>query len=158
MTDALARAVREAGLAQRVSVQSFDWRTLKIMQRIAPEIERVCLTSQSGGYDTIQAGRPGASPWTAGLDVDDFAGSVPRLVAAAECAVWSPPFADVTTVTLAEAKKLGLKTIPWTVDKREDMERMIDMGVDGLISDYPDLAREVMAAKNLPLPPRVPEK
>jgi glycerophosphoryl diester phosphodiesterase len=38
------------------------------------------------------------------------------------------------------------------------MERMIDMGVDGLISDYPDLAREVMAAKNLPLPPRVPEK
>jgi glycerophosphoryl diester phosphodiesterase len=84
---AVVRAVREAGLTARVSVQSFDWRTLVIMRRIAPEIERVCLSIDRGRGDTLQRGRPGASPWSAGLDIDDFAGSAPRLVAAAGCSV-----------------------------------------------------------------------
>src|SRR6266852_6548874 len=50
---AVARAVREAELAARVSVQSFDWRTLAIMRRIAPEIERVCLSIDGGSGDTL---------------------------------------------------------------------------------------------------------
>src|SRR5260221_4760042 len=65
---AFAAAVREAGLAARTSVQSFDWRTLVAMRRIAPEIERVCLTIDGGNGDTLQRGRPGASPSTAGFD------------------------------------------------------------------------------------------
>src|SRR3954454_9485438 len=87
---ALATSVRDASLADRVSIQSFDWRTLMAMKRIALEIERVCLTAEALNFDTIQRGQPGPSPWLAGLDVDDFAGSVPRLVQAAGCAVWSP--------------------------------------------------------------------
>jgi glycerophosphoryl diester phosphodiesterase len=43
------QAVREAGLAARVGIQSFDWRTLMILRRIAPQIERVCLTVDGGG-------------------------------------------------------------------------------------------------------------
>ena len=78
---AVARAIREAGLTDRAAVQSFDWRTLIAMKRIAPEIERVCLTAEALNFDTIKRGEPGPSPWTAGLDIDDFAGSVPRLVA-----------------------------------------------------------------------------
>src|SRR5262245_4035845 len=58
---------------------------------------------------TLQRGRPGASPWTAGLDIDDFAGSARRLVAAAGCSVWSPNYRDVTAASLAEAQALGLK-------------------------------------------------
>src|SRR5262245_53450062 len=123
---AVVRAVRKAGLTARVSVQSFDWRTLVIMRRVAPEI---------GNGDTLQRGRPGASPWTAGLDIDDFAGSAPRLVAAAGCSVWSPNQRDVTAASLAEAKALGLKVIPWTVNERSDMERLIEMGVAGIITD-----------------------
>jgi glycerophosphoryl diester phosphodiesterase len=90
---AVAKIVRGAadaggsGLTSRVTLQSFDWRTLMIMRRIAPEIERVCLTVQGVGDDNIQRGVPGPSPWTAGLDVDDYGGSTPRLVAAAGCAV-----------------------------------------------------------------------
>src|SRR5262249_53272923 len=110
---AMVRAVREAGLSARVSIQSFDWRTLVIARRIAPEIERVCLSIDGGSGDTLQRGRPGASPWTAGLDIDDFAGSAPRLVAAAGCSVWSPNQRDVTAASLAEAKALSLKVIPW---------------------------------------------
>ena len=47
---------------------------------------------------------------------------------------------------------LGLKVVPWTVDARDDMARIIDAKADGLITDYPDRAREVMAEKGVPLP------
>jgi glycerophosphoryl diester phosphodiesterase len=147
------RAVRDAGLAARVSVQSFDWSTLAMFRRLAPEITRVCLTVERGANNNIQRGQPGPSPWTAGLDVDDFGGSTPRLVKAADCAGWSPMFLDLTDGTLKEAKALGLKVIPWTVNEPADMDRLIAAGVDGLITDYPDRLRAVLAAKKLPLPP-----
>jgi len=151
---AVATAIRAAGLAARVSVQSFDWRTLMALKRIAPEIERVCLTAEALNFDTIRRGEPGPSPWTAGLDVDEF-GSVPRLVAAAGCAVWSPLYRNAKPDDVAVAKALGLKVIPWTVNERADMERLIALGVDGLITDYPHHLRAVMAAKEMPLPPQV---
>jgi glycerophosphoryl diester phosphodiesterase len=153
---AVVRAVREAELTARVSIQSFDWRTLAIMRRIAPEIERVCLSIDGGSGDTLQRGQPGASPWTAGLDIDDFGGSAPRLVAAAGCSVWSPNQRNLTAASLAEAQSLGLKVIPWTVNERPDMERLIQMGVAGIITDYPDRLRAVMAEREIPLPPAVP--
>jgi glycerophosphoryl diester phosphodiesterase len=152
---AVAAEVRAAGLTDRVTVQSFDWRTLSALRRIAPEIPRVCLTAERPGFDTIERGRPGPSPWTAGLAVDDVGGSTPRLVAAAGCAVWSPAFRDVTQGSLAEAKSLSLKVVPWTVNERADMERLIGMGVDGLITDYPDRLRSLLAERGIPLPPRV---
>ncbi|HEX2354412.1 MAG TPA: glycerophosphodiester phosphodiesterase family protein [Xanthobacteraceae bacterium] len=153
---ATVQAVREAGLTARVSIQSFDWRTLAILRRIAPEIERVCLSIDGGDGDTLQRGQPGPSPWTAGLDIDDFAGSTPRLVVAAGCSVWSPNYRNLTAPSLAEAKGLGLKVIPWTVNERADLERVLRMGVAGMITDYPNRLRAVMAENDVPLPPPVP--
>ena len=151
---AVAAAIRAAGLTARTSVLSFDWRTLTAMRSIAPEVERVCLTAEALNFDTIKRGEPGPSPWTAGLDIDDF-GSVPHLVAAAGCAVWSPLYRNAKPDDIKAAKALGLKVIPWTVNERADMERLIALGVDGLITDYPDRLRAVMAAKEMPLPPQV---
>ena len=152
---AFATAVRAADLTARVSMQSFDWRTLMAMRRIAPEIERVCLTVEALNFDSIRRGEGGPSPWLAGLDIDDFGGSVPRLVAAAGCAAWSPLYRNARPDDVAAAKALGLKVIPWTVNERADMERLIALGVDGIITDYPDRLRAVMAAREMPLPPRV---
>jgi glycerophosphoryl diester phosphodiesterase len=152
---ALARAIREAGLTSRATIQSFDWRTLKAMQRIAPEIARVCLTAEALNFDTVERGEAGPSPWLAGLDIDDFSGSVPRLVQAAGCAVWSPLHRNARADDVKAAQALGLKVIPWTVNERADMEKLIAMGVDGIITDYPDRLRAVMAEKNLALPPQV---
>jgi glycerophosphoryl diester phosphodiesterase len=150
--EAAARAIREAGLARRATVQSFDWRTLVHLRSFAPEIERVCLTTQQPGEDTVGRGKTGPSPWTAGLDVDDHGGSTPRLVAAAGCQVWSPDFRDLTAESIAQSKALGLKVIPWTINERADMDRLVGLGVDGLITDYPDRLRAVMAVKGMPLP------
>jgi glycerophosphoryl diester phosphodiesterase len=155
---ALAKAIRDAGLVGRATIQSFDWRTLAAMKRIAPEIERVCLTVEAITLDTIRRGEPGPSPWTAGLDIDDFGGSVPRLVAAANCQAWSPLHRNAKPGDIAAAKALGLKVIPWTVNERADMERLIALGVDGLITDYPDRLRAVMADKAMALPPQVPPR
>ena len=48
-----------------------------------------------------------------------------------------------------EAQTLGLKVVPWTVNVPAEMARLIDLGVDGLITDYPDRALPVLAAKGL---------
>jgi glycerophosphoryl diester phosphodiesterase len=149
----VAKTVREADLASRVSVQSFDWRTLKAMQKIAPEIERVCITIEAPLEDNIQRGR--TSPWTAGLKVDDFAGSVPRLVQAAGCATWSPYYRNITATQVKEAQTLGLKAIPWTVNEMDDLKLVIETGIDGLITDYPDRGRAALP-KSVTPPPAIP--
>jgi glycerophosphoryl diester phosphodiesterase len=153
---AVAAVVREAGLAERVSIQSFDWRILRVLRRVEPDILRGGLTSEQPDYDTIQrGGKPGASPWTAGLDVNQFGGSVPRLVAAADCGVWSPAFEDLTSECIAEASALGIRVIPWIVNEPDQMDGLVRRGVAGIITDYPDRLRRVLAANNVPLPPRV---
>jgi glycerophosphoryl diester phosphodiesterase len=150
---AVTRVVEDAGLAARVSVQSFDWRTLMALRRMAPGIERVCLTIDGGHGDTLQRGQPGASPWTAGLDIDAYGGSAPRLAAAAGCRTWSPQFRNLTAAQRQEADALGLKVIPWTVNDAAEMARLIELGVDGIITDYPDRLRAVMGGRGMPLPP-----
>ena len=70
--------------------------------------------------------------------------------------MWSPFFRDVTAEALAEAKSLGLRTAVWTVNEAADLVRMIELGVDGVITDYPDRLRAVMAEKRLELPPATP--
>jgi glycerophosphoryl diester phosphodiesterase len=155
---AFARGVmavtREHGVATRTTIQSFDWRTLKIVQAEAPEIATVYLTIQQSGEDNVRANADG-SPWTAGVRYRDH-GSVPRMVKAAGGAIWSPFHGDLTPALLAEAHQLGLKVIPWTVNDRATMDVLIDLGVDGIISDYPDRLRDAMRAKGLALPAPTP--
>jgi glycerophosphoryl diester phosphodiesterase len=153
---AVVAAVRDAGLTERVSIQSFDWRTLVVLRRVEPGIIRVCLTSERLDQDTIKWGKPGASPWTAGLDVDEFSGSVPRLVAAADCSIWSPAFEDLASERVAEANSLGIRVIPWVANEPDQMDRLLGMGVAGIITDYPNRLRRVLAENNIPLPPPVP--
>jgi glycerophosphoryl diester phosphodiesterase len=145
-------AVRKAGMASRTTVQSFDWRTLVAVKRLAPEIATACLTAEGGNFDTVKPDASARSPWHAGIAPADHAGSVPAMARAAGCAIWSPNFASLSRERVAEAHALRVKVLPWTVNDPADMARLIDWGVDGLITDYPDRARRVMADKGLPLP------
>jgi glycerophosphoryl diester phosphodiesterase len=154
--DAVVRAIRARGMERRTTIQSFDWRTLRHAGRIAPEIARVCLTVQRPGDDNVEAGKPGAPATLAGLDVDDFGGSVPRLVQAAGCAVWSPNALDLSPAAVSEAHGLGLSVIPWTVNEPAQMDAWIAEGVDGLISDRPDLLRRALEKRGRPLPRATP--
>jgi glycerophosphoryl diester phosphodiesterase len=144
-------AVRNAHLEDRVTVQSFDWRTLREVKKLAPSIATACLTSETSDSDNVLPSASGASAWTAG-HLRDYGSSVPRLAHAAGCAIWSPLDRNVTPVAIGQAHALGLQVLPWTVNDPATMARLIDEGADGLITDYPDRLRKVMAEKGLPLP------
>lgn len=146
MARALLNVVHEAGMEQRVTIQSFDWRTLQIVQGFEPGIPTVYLSIQTANNDNIRDGA-----WTAGFRIADH-GSVPRMVKAAGGAVWSPNNGALTEALVKEAHELGLKVIPWTINNPADMDRLIGWGVDGIISDYPDRLREAVQKRGLPLP------
>jgi len=145
-------AVRKEGIAARTTVQSFDWRSLVALKRGAPEIHTGCLTIESPNMNTVLPGPDGASPWHAGLKLFEHGGSLPRLVKEAGCGTWSMFWRNLTPELLKEARALELKVVPWTVNDRGDMARLMDMGVDGLITDYPDRLREVMTGRGMKLP------
>ena len=148
----LVEQLRGAGATGRVNVQSFDWRTLQHVQSLAPELKTAYLTAEQQWLDNVQTGQPGVSPWTAGMDVDDFGGSIPRMIKQAGGDIWSPYFRDLHRAQLDEAKALGLRVIVWTVNDVPDMHRLMDLGVDGIISDYPDRLREVARQRGLAPP------
>ena len=137
---ALARDLAAAGMTDRVTVQSFDWSSLRALKQVVPAVRTVCLTIES---NTVREDARGASPWHDGLRRVDFGGSLPRTVRASGCAAWSPFWRNLTAELVAEAHALGLAVIPWTVNEPGDIERMLDLRVDGLITDYPDRARAV---------------
>jgi glycerophosphoryl diester phosphodiesterase len=109
---ALVAEIRKAGVAARSTIQSFDWRTLAVVEREAPEIATVYLTSGES--------------------------SVPEKVQRAGGRIWSPDFRDLTREKTAAARALGLKIVVWTVNESADIARMLELKVDGIISDYPD--------------------
>ena len=151
----LIQAIRDAGMAQRSSIQSFDWRTLQVVQREAPEINTVYLTAQQRWLDNVADGETGPSLWTAGLSLRQH-GSVPRLVQAAGGRTWAAHFADLDPAKIKQAQGLGLQVLAWTVNEPAQINTLLDWGVDGIISDRPDRVRTEMARRGMPLPPATP--
>ena len=131
---AVIEELRAQGLVARSSLQSFDWRALRIAKRIEPALRTSALLAP----DTF------SGQWLAGLEP----GSPPDVLALLESA---KPFVDdfspnwrmlfesgPAAVSVADLQAAGFAVIPWTVNRREDMARLLDAGVDGIISDYPD--------------------
>ena len=150
----LLKLLDKEKFADRVMVQSFDWRTLQLVQKRAPSIPTVYLTQQLG--DEANVFRDKQSTWTAGFDPMRYGQSVPAAIKAAGGAIWSPLYNDIDAGTVADAHKLGLKVVTWTVNDPKDMAALIDMGVDGIISDRPDLLRKAAADKGITLPMGTP--
>ena len=149
----LLSVIEAEKFSDRVMIQSFDWRTLQLVQQQAPKMPTAYLTLQRG---TATVALDKATAWTAGFNPADHGGSLPRTIKAAGGAVWSPYFGDVTAALISEARGLGLRVVVWTVNKPEDMARMIELGVDGIISDRPDLLRQVAGEKGIALPAGTP--
>ena len=144
--DILLATVRAHGMLERVSIQSFDWRTLKRVQQTAPGLPTVYLTFENANASNVSDGS-----WSAGLKRADFP-SVPHMVQAAGGTVWSPNFNNLNEALVKTAQSLRLTVIPWTVNAEADMQRLIQWGVDGIVTDYPDRLRRVMQPLGLALP------
>lgn len=152
---AVIAAIREAGVAPRSTILSFDWRTLAVVQKEAPEIGTVYLSAQQQWLDNIGADKPEGSAWTAGVQYKDH-GSVAKMIRAAGGRIWSSFHGDLDAAKVKEAQALGLQVLAWTVNAPRDIARVLDLGVDGIVSDRPDLVRDEMKRRGLPLPPATP--
>jgi len=86
-----------------------------------------------------------------GIDIREH-GSIPKMVKAAGGDTWSPFFGDLDAAQLREARALGLRVVPWTVNTPPDIAKVLDLGVDGIISDRPDRVREEMKRRGMELP------
>lgn len=158
----VAREVRRARMLDRVTIQSFDWGALMRMGKVEPRLGLVALVVPN----FLQVGQPGASPWLGGIDIDDFGGDPVAAVRSFGAdaisplhgepqngAVYWPDYRPFTTRAMVRrAHAAGLQVIPWTVNDRPTMEKLMDDGVDGLITDFPDRLREVMADRGYRLP------
>lgn len=160
--------VERAGAGNRVTIQSFDWAALTEVRKRAPELPVSALTN---GSQFLEEGQPGHSPWLGGLDIDDFPGPLPEKFVAAAAAlgadivspihgspqngvVGDPGYRPFTTAGLVDAAhRRGMRVLPWTVDDPATMNALLDLGVDGLITDRPDVLRTVLADRGRPLPP-----
>jgi glycerophosphoryl diester phosphodiesterase len=161
-----AKEIRDAGFLDRVTIQSFDWGSLIRMHEVEPRLPLVALITP----EFAQVGQAGKSPWLGGLDVDDFGGDVVKAAHSLNAFALSPVHGNpqdgrvtdpgyepyTTEAMVDEAHALGMKVIPWTIDDPATMNKLIDDGVDGIITDYPSRLRDVAAARGFKLPNPTP--
>lgn len=149
LTKAVVIEIYKDGMSERTTVQSFDWSSLNLTKKIAPQLPLVALSS---GDAWLEVGQPGASPNLGGIDIDTYGGSLAKAAKAQGYDVISPAFRSVTPAMITEAHELGLPVIPWTVNTAADMANLMDLGVDGIITDYPTRLRTLMAERGMKLP------
>jgi glycerophosphoryl diester phosphodiesterase len=145
LADAVLAVVDAAGAAGRVIVESFDWRGPRHIRRVRPEIKTAWLTREETTRD--------AALWWDGETPARHGGSIPAAVAeqGGPGTVWAPAFETLTRELVAEAHDLGQRVIPWTVNRRAAIRRLVTWGVDGLITDRPDAAFAVVPGQSVRL-------
>ena len=143
MVRATFDAIDQAGAGGHAIVELFDWRGPRLARRLRPALPVAWLTRA----ETVRNARL----WWDGPHPDDFGGSVPRAVAAeAVRSTWAPEHVDLTVDAVQEAHALGLRVLPWTVNDPARMRTLIAWGVDGFITDRPDLGRAAITSSGPP--------
>ena len=111
--------LRRLGIDAQTTIQSFDVRALQAVHRLAPDIRLVYLVENIWGLES-NLEKLGFQP-----------------------AVYSPVYQVVGPKLARQCHAKGIQLIPWTVDEVVSMRKMIRCGVDGIITDYPDLIPQV---------------
>ena len=144
VASAVIKLLHEEDFISRAQILSFDWIALAHVRKIAPEVPVVYLSHVGVRLNNIKPGQPGPSPWMAGLDIDDFSGSIPQAINAAGGRLWAPHCKYITYSLLEEAHHLGIRVFVWTPDSKSEMLRMIEMGVDGIVTNRPDILSSLL--------------
>ncbi len=151
---AVVARVAARGLVQRTTIQCFDWRALELSKRLEPGLRTVALLSPR----TLAGPHRGPSPWLNGLSLAGAGGTSLGLLEAARgyVDVFSPYWRLVLPgahgylgSTVEEIQAAGFPVVPWTVNSRRRMEKILDLGVDGLITDYPDRLLELLRRRGI---------
>lgn len=162
--DAIMKEVDAAGVADKVFIQSFDWRTLPLVKASHPDVMTVMLWDETTWKSY--------SMWTGDVDYDEVGGDIFKAAEQLKADVLSPGYTvpygltpkDKNFLLVADKKfvdkahEAGLLVIPWTINDEDTMREQIKTGVDGIITDYPTKLRKVMEDMGIPAPKPFPEK
>ena len=136
--------VNKFDLNDKIIFSSFDWRILNEIKVTYPKISRAYLTSEGKGkiYDK--------SPWLNFMPLyNSDINELPRLIKTLGGRAWHPKHIDINKDVVRMSHKVGLPVNVWTVNEEFEMLRMIDYGVDGIITDYPLRLKELCERKNI---------
>ena len=124
--------VNKTELKDKIIYSSFDWRILREIKNLDSKISRAYLTSELKGkiYDK--------SPWLDFMPLyDSDSRELPRLIRTLGGEAWHPKRKDIDKDMVRISHEEGLPVNVWTVNEKYEMLRMIEYGVDGIITDYP---------------------
>lgn len=147
--ETIVSEIDRLGISRAARIHSFNWKLVHEFRRCAPYLQFAYLTSQTETFNTVtgrinskqysESMNPNpAGDWTDGMLLSDYAGSVPKMVKAAGGTDWHANFESLSKDRIDEAHSLGLRVYAWTVNEFGDYERLINAGIDGIITDYPD--------------------
>ena len=141
----IVREIRKKKIGTRTVLHSFDWDLLKECLKEAPEIPRSFLSElPENSKDSVNGNSENISP-----DFYSFNISIPKTIANLNGQIWCPNFKDLTYDLVREAHDLGLLVCTWTVNEIEDIENSIDIGVDGIVTDYPNRAQKILKSRSM---------
>lgn len=147
--------VKKYDMEDRVVLQSFDWQTLIEMKKLNPNISTSALWQEQPSWgrdsESLRRYEKKKSPWLGGLDIKDYQGNPVKAAHAIGADIISPYYTEISKQDADEAHSLGMKVVPWTVNNEKDMNMLLDMGVDGIISDKPWLLKQVLEKRNIKL-------
>jgi len=132
-TNLLVGAIEKAKTTDRTTIQSFDMRTLPFVQKKNPKIKTSALfapTYSQGFLMTIGFG-------------NGYREDILEKTKSLKANIISPYFLYVTPAFVKQAHDSQIEVIPWTVNTEKEVNRLLGCGVDGIISDYPNLLRRV---------------
>lgn len=152
--EVVVTTLQEAGFVERASIQSFDWACLELVRAAEPGLRLNVLTNTN----YLEIGLPGASPWMAGVDIDEYGGDVVLAASHRGYSALSPRHSLITAEMVDDAHAAGLLVLPYTVDEPSVMDHLVDIGVDGLITNRPDILRTVVGSRGLGLPRPYPPR
>jgi glycerophosphoryl diester phosphodiesterase len=160
---ALYRIMSEEGIIAISEIQSFDWRCLYELQKLDARVKTAYLTewdNEPGTPNSFFDPDPAkAGLWTGGVLVKNHGNSIPQMVKDMGGTCWEPEDVELTKETLDEAHRLGLKVVVWTWPEHSGttfnvalVSKLIDWGVDGIITDDPGQLISMLAARGYSLP------
>ncbi len=146
LLDSVLDTVHDLGLERQCFIHSFDWSVLELSARAAPHVARSALVEADVTWVR-------GSPWTGSVRFEDHGDDVCGGVVELGAHVISPEHVLVNPRLVDQAHAVGLSVLPWTVNDPARMRAMVEAGVDGLVSDYPDQAVAQLAALAPASPP-----
>ncbi len=145
MVKLVLKDINDYSLVDQTLISSFDWRILKEVKKQNSNILRGYLSLQQGQSKTIFED----SLWVDGKFSSLELFELPKVIKSLDGHVWCPFYRDVTKENVQQAHDLGLAVNAWTVNDEEDILRMIDYSIDGIITDYPEKVKKICQNENI---------